>query len=76
MLALFGSVAVVVMFMSYWFERRSKWMILVFALGCAMTAAYSGLVSAFPVTVIEGLWSLVALRRFVQRHRDESPVLE
>ena len=76
MLALFGSVAVAIMFVSYWLERRSKWMVLVFALGCAMTAAYSGLVSAYPVTVIEGLWALVALRRFAQRHKNESPVLE
>ena len=40
MLALFGSVAVATMFVSYWLERRSKWMVLVFALGCAMTAAW------------------------------------
>ncbi len=76
MLALFGSIAVAMMFVSYWLEGRSKWMVLVFAAGCALTSVYSGLVAAYPVTVIEALWSLIALRRFMMRHREESLVIE
>lgn len=72
MLTLFGSIAVAIMFLSYWVESRSKWFVLVFAGGCAATSAYSGLVEAYPVTVIEALWALVALRRFVQRNRAEA----
>ncbi len=45
MLTVFGSVAVGIMFLSYWLERRSKWMVLVFAAGSALTSAYSGLAS-------------------------------
>jgi hypothetical protein len=59
------------MFFSYWFERRSKWMVLLFAVGSALTAAYSGFEEVYPITVIEGLWSAVALQRFYQRHLDE-----
>ncbi len=72
MLTLFGSIAVTIMFLSYWLESRSKWMVLVFALGSALTAAYSGLAAVYPITVIEALWSLVALQRFVKRFRLES----
>ncbi len=64
MLTLFGSVAVAIMFLSYWLEPRSKWFVLVFAGASAATAVYSVLVEAYPITVIEALWSLVALQRF------------
>lgn len=72
MLTLFGSVAVAIMFLSYWLEPRSKWFVLVFAGASAATAAYSGLVEAYPITVIEALWSLVALQRFRRRHQREA----
>ena len=64
MLTAFGSVAVSVMLLSYWLEPRSRWLILVFALGSAATAAYSGLAAVYPIMVIETLWAGVALRRF------------
>lgn len=69
MLTLFGSIAVAVMFFSYWLEPRSRWFLLLFAGGCAATAAYSGLAEVYPITVIEVLWGLVALQRFVQRRK-------
>ena len=72
MLTIFGSLAVTIMFLSYWLEHRSKWMVLLFAVGSALTAAYSGLAEVYPITVIEGLWAVVAIRRFVQRHRVEA----
>ena len=72
MLTLFGSVAVAIMFLSYWMEARSKWMVLLFALASAATAAYSGLAAVYPITAIEGLWALVVLQRFVKRHRREA----
>ena len=72
MLTLFGSIAVAIMLFSYWLEPRSKWFVLVFAGGCAATSTYSGLVEAYPVTVIEALWALVALWRFTRRHREEA----
>ena len=71
LLTIFGSIAVAIMFLSYWLEARSKWMVLLFAGGSALTAAYSGLVAAYPITVIESLWALVALRRFWLRHQRE-----
>ena len=72
MLTAFGSVAVAVMLVSYWLEPRSRWMIAVFAAGCAATAAYSALETVYPITVIESLWGLVALQRFIGRRRREA----
>lgn len=69
MLTLFGSVAVAIMFFSYWLEPRSKWFILTFAAASAATAVYSGLAEVYPIMVIEALWSLVALQRFVRTHQ-------
>jgi hypothetical protein len=66
MLTVFGSAAVAIMFLSYWLEPRSRWFILAFAIASAATAVYSGLANVYPIMVIEALWSLVALRRFMQ----------
>ena len=71
MITVFGSIAVAIMFLAYWLERRSKWMVLIFAVASALTSVYSGLVEAYPVTVIEALWAVVALQRFFQRNREE-----
>ena len=74
MLTLFGSIAVSIMFLSYWLEQRSKWMVLAFAAGSALTSLYSGLAGVYPITVIEALWAAVALQRFVKRHREQTAV--
>lgn len=75
MLTIFGSVAVSIMFLSYWLEQRSKWMVLVFAAGSGLTSLYSGIAGVYPITVIEALWAAVALQRFVRRHRAQVPVV-
>ena len=72
MLTLFGSIAVAIMFLSYWLEPRSKWFVLVFSGACAATSAYSALAGVYPITVIEALWSVVAFQRFSQRSRQEA----
>ena len=74
MLTLFGSVAVTIMLLSYWLENRSKWMVLIFAGGSALTSAYSGLAEVYPITVIEALWAGIALQRFRRRFQQEKLV--
>ena len=74
MLTLFGSVAVAIMFFSYWFEPRSKWFVLIFAGACVATSAYSALAGVYPITVIEALWSIVAFQRFSRRSRHEASI--
>ncbi len=72
MLTLFGTIAVAIMFLSYSFESRSKWFVLVFAGACVATSVYSALAEVYPITVIEALWSVVAVRRFSRRNRREA----
>jgi hypothetical protein len=76
MLTAFGSVAVGIMFLSYWLEPRSRLYVLVFAAGSALTALYSGLAHVYPIMVVEALWAAVALRRFVVRTRTEGRGVE
>ncbi len=71
MLTLFGSIAVSIMMLSYSLESRSKWYVLIFAGASAATAAYSGLAEVYPIMVVEGIWSTIALQRFIRRHRVE-----
>ena len=71
MLITFGVIAVSIMFVSYWNEERSKWLVLMFAIGCGLPSLYSGLAEIYPITVVEGMWALVALQRFVRRHLKE-----
>ena len=72
MLTIFGGIAVSIMLVSYWLESRSKWSVLVFAGGSAATSVYSGLAGVYPITVLEALWTAVALSRFAARRREES----
>jgi hypothetical protein len=46
-------------------------LLLVFAAASTATAVYSALAGVYPITVIETVWSLVTLRRFVLRYRVE-----
>ncbi|PZC47314.1 MAG: hypothetical protein C1O27_001261 [Chloroflexi bacterium] len=72
MLTVLGSIAVAVMMGAYWLEPRSKWFVLLFAAGSAATSIYSGLVAAYPITVIEAIWTVVALQRFIKRSTRET----
>jgi hypothetical protein len=61
---LFGASAVALMLVSYTLEKRSPWWILLFALACAASSLYGWLAGTWPFGVIEGIWALVALRRW------------
>ena len=69
---IFGLIAVTVMMFAYSLEARTKWFVLLFAIGSAATALYSVLVQAYPITAVETIWAGIALRRFVARTRVES----
>ncbi|HXG35624.1 MAG TPA: hypothetical protein VNL15_01515 [Dehalococcoidia bacterium] len=71
MLTAFGAAAVSFMFITYWLEHRSRWFVAAFALGCAASSAYAWLAEAYPFFVVEALWAVVALRRFILRSRAE-----
>jgi len=65
MLTAFGVVAAPTMVVSYALESRSQRWILIFAGGCAATALYGVLTEAWIFAILESVWSVIALRRFL-----------
>lgn len=65
----FGLFAVSAMLASYALEARSAWFVLAFAVACALGSAYGFLQGAWPFGLVEAVWSLVALKRFLSRAR-------
>ena len=66
-LTLFGLIAVTLMLVTYTFEARSHWFVLAFAGACALGSAYGILQGAWPFGVVEAIWAVVALRRWLRR---------
>jgi hypothetical protein len=64
MLTVFGVCALTFMMIMYAVERRAPTFIFGFAVGCAMASVYGFLSGAWPFGVVEGIWCLVALRRY------------
>ena len=67
LLTAFGLFAVTMMLVCYAFEERSTWYIFAFAVACALGSAYGFLQGAWPFGVVEGIWAMIALRRWRQR---------
>ena len=66
-LSLFGLVAVSAMLLFYALEDRSHWFVLAFAGACAMGSTYGFLQGAWPFGLVEGVWTLIALKRWRDR---------
>ncbi|GHO92840.1 hypothetical protein KSF_028880 [Reticulibacter mediterranei] len=66
-LTIFGASAVTIMLIAYAFEQRSVWWILIFAIACAASSLYGWLAGTWPFGIVEGIWALVALRRWWQQ---------
>ena len=66
-LTLFGLFAVSLMLVTYALEARSHWFILVFAGACALGSIYGFLQGAWPFGVVEAIWALEALRKWLTR---------
>jgi hypothetical protein len=64
-LTLFGLFAVSAMMICYALENRSHWFVLAFSATCVLASAYGFLQGAWPFGLVEGVWSLVALRRWL-----------
>lgn len=54
------------MLVTYALEKRSRWFILAFALFCTLGSIYGFLQGAWPFGVVEAVWALVALYRWLQ----------
>ncbi|MDQ1361979.1 MAG: hypothetical protein QOJ44_2356 [Acidimicrobiaceae bacterium] len=69
---IYGVIAVTFMMVMYALESRSRHYIAAFALGCALSSSYGFLAGTWPFGVVEGVWTLVALRRYWST-RPQSP---
>jgi len=64
-LTAFGLLAVSTMLISYSLEKYSNWWILIFAVSCLMGSTYGFLQGAWPFGAVEGIWSIVAFKRWL-----------
>lgn len=67
MLTLFGACAVTFMMLMYALEGRGRRFVLAFAVGCALSSTYGFLAGTWPFGIVEGIWSLVAVKRYLNQ---------
>ena len=65
LITIYGVLALTFMMAMYALERRRPAFILVFAVGCLASAAYCFLAGAWPFGVVEAIWSVIAVRRYL-----------
>ncbi len=70
MLTVYGAGAVTFMMLMYALERRGPTFVAAFARGCALSSSYGFLAGTWPFGVVEAIWTLVALRRYLALRRD------
>ena len=63
-LTAFGLIAVSAMLVCYALEARSLWWTLAFAGSCLLGSTYGFLQGAWPFGLVEGVWSLIAVRKW------------
>ena len=64
-ITIYGVVAVTFMMVMYALESRGRGFIAAFAVGCVLSSIYGFLSGAWPFGVVELIWSVVALRRYL-----------
>jgi hypothetical protein len=72
LLTAFGLFAVTAMLVTYALEARSRWFILAFAFSCALGSVYGFLQGAWPFGLVEGVWTVVAARRWWLKRSEAS----
>jgi hypothetical protein len=65
----FGLFAVSAMLICYALESRSPWFILAFATACGLGSTYGFLQGAWPFGVVEAIWAVVAIHRWLRLGR-------
>jgi hypothetical protein len=63
-LTIYGVTVLTFMMVMYALERRHRYFVLAFAVGCALSASYGFLIGAWPFGIVEAIWCTIALRRF------------
>ena len=66
---IYGVLAVSFMMTMYALEKRHRGFVLAFAAGCLASAGYGFLAGAWPFGVVETIWSVIAVRRYLSEPR-------
>jgi len=66
MVEVMGFLSVCTMVACYGLEERSPVFTLVFSGACAVAALYAFLIGSFPFMIAEGIWAIVAYRKWAQ----------
>ena len=61
----FGITSVVIMVVSYALEHISPVFIAIFSIGCVLAATYALLLGSIPFVIAEGIWAIIAFRRWL-----------
>jgi hypothetical protein len=72
-LTIYGVTALTFMMTMYALERRHRGFVLAFAVGCMLASSYGFLSGAWPFGVVEAIWSVIALRRYLAVARESRP---
>jgi hypothetical protein len=72
-LTVYGVAALTFMMAMYGLEQRHRRFVLGFAVGCLLASSYGFLSGAWPFGVVEAIWSLVALRRYLRQAGRDRP---
>ena len=65
----YGVVALTFMMAMYALEARGRRFVLGFAVGCVLSSIYGFLSGAWPFGVVEAVWAVIAVRRFLSLER-------
>ena len=63
---IYGVVAVSFMMTMYALEDRHPRYVLGFVVGCLLSSSYGFLAGAWPFGVVEAIWAVIALRRYLE----------
>ena len=69
MLTVYGACAVTFMMLMYALERRGPRFVAAFAGGCLLSSSYGFLAGTWPFGIVEAIWALVAVRRYLDLRR-------
>lgn len=70
-LTVYGVAALTFMMAMYGLEQRHPRFVLAFAIGCLLASSYGFLSGAWPFGVVEAIWSVIALRRYLRLCRQD-----
>lgn len=68
MIEVFGFIAICFMVLFYALEGRAPIFTLAFAGACLCAAIYALLIGSIPFMIAEGVWAIVALRKWMLRY--------